>query len=75
MGMYKKQTLDDVIIKAKWATEYIIAYRKDGEAFDPFAILTGTESKRTKLFRECCDYLQELAEVAERFEETRKKYL
>lgn len=67
--------LEDIITKAQWAIDYIIEYHKSGEDFDPFTVLTGTESKRNKLFLECCSFLDDLETAKENFVNTRNKYL
>ena len=67
--------LNDITARAEWAIDYIEEYLKSGEAFDPFEILTGTENKRTKLFYDCCVFLDELDNVTKQFTKIRNKYL
>jgi len=70
-----EKQIEDVTITAQWALDYIREYQKTGENFDPFAVLTDTENRQQKLFRECCDFLDDLETITNRFIDTRKKHL
>ena len=67
--------LDTYISTIHWAMEYTIEYQKNGGDFDPFKILTGTDSRQSKLNTESLNFLAQVENLVDEFRKTRKKYL
>ena len=63
---------EKIAIKIKWAEDYIT---ENSGCFDPFKVLTGTEDKQQKLFGECVNFLSEVENLIEQFDNTRNKII
>lgn len=59
----------------KWCLEYMADFQKSGEDFDPFRILTGQDSKGSKLNTEILNFLSDIDDRLYDFLETRKHFI
>lgn len=73
--------IENITPTIRWAEQYIKEFKAKnfekneknfGKSFDPFAVLTDTETSEQKMFRECVTYLAEIEKLTEDFRKSRK---
>ncbi len=70
-----KKDIETLNNKINYAMDVITDYRKNGEGFDPFRVLTGTENRQTKIYISSIEFLQNIAEAVDHYNAAQKKFL
>lgn len=66
--------IEDIIVKVQYANSVIEEFRKT-DTFDPFALLTGRQTKSQELLVASCEFLTDIENAIDKYKDNQKKCL